>query len=179
MSSDIQRGNQQVRRITSLVASILVGLTLLIAGSGKAFGFGEIPGQTMEFIGMIFPDALLTPEVAYFIGDIFLQYIIPWAELSLGILLILHIWPRLVAALCLPLTLAFMANNSWMIHEGLEEYPECPCFGIWETILGPVSPLQSLCIDIGLLALALTIIFVHPGGFLSSPPWLAKLGKGT
>jgi uncharacterized membrane protein YphA (DoxX/SURF4 family) len=179
MSGATQESRQQVRSIVSLVAGILVGLTLLIAGSGKAFGFGEMPGQTMQFIGAILPNSLLTPGVAYFIGDILFPYIIPWTELSLSILLLLRIWPRLIAAISLPLTAAFMANNSWLISQGKAKFTSCECFGIWEKLFGTLTPLQALSIDIILFALALTIIFVHPGGFLSSPPWLAKLGKGT
>ncbi len=166
-----------MRSAVSLIASILVGLTLLVAGSGKASGFGEMPGQTMQFIGSILPDSLLTPGVAFFIGDIFFPYIIPWSEICLGTLLILRICPRLVATLCLPLIAAFMANNSWLISHGKTEFTSCECFGIWKKLLGTLTPFQALSIDIGLFALALTIIFVNPGGFLSSPPWLAKFGK--
>jgi uncharacterized membrane protein YphA (DoxX/SURF4 family) len=178
MSQNTRESGHRVRSTVSLVASILVGLTLLLAGSGKVFGFGEMPGQTMKFIGVILPDALLTPGMAYFIGDIFFPYIIPWTELALGILLLLRVWPRLIAALCLPLTAAFMANNSWLISQGQTKFSSCECFGIWEKLFGTLTPLQALSVDIVLFALALTIVLVHPGGFLSSPPWLAKLGKG-
>jgi len=152
---------------------------LLIAGSGKAFGFGEMPGQTMQFIGAILPDAWLTPGLAYFIRAILFPYIIPWTELCLGILLLLRIWPRLIATISLPLTAAFMANNLWYISQGKTRFTSCECFGIWEEMFGTLTHMQSLSLDIVLFALALTIIFVHPGGFLSSPPWLAKLGKGA
>jgi len=177
MSDATEASRHRARSIVSLVAGIIIGLTLLIAGSGKALGFGEMPGQTMQFIGAILPDALLTPEVAHFIGYIFFPYIIPWTELALGILLLLRIWPRLIATLCLPLTAAFMANNSWLISHGTTKFSSCECFGIWEELFGTPTPLQSLSIDIVLFALALIIIFVHPGGFLSSPPWLAKVSK--
>lgn len=177
MSGATQESRQQVRSIVSLVAGILLGLILLIAGSGKTFGFGEMPGQTMQFIGAILPDAWLTPGVAYFIGDVFFPYIIPWTELCLGILLLLRIWPRLFATISLPLTAAFIANNSWFISQGKTQFSSCECFGIWEEMFGTLTHVQSLSLDIVLLALALTIIFVHPSGFLSSPPWLAKLGK--
>ena len=162
--------HQRARLIMSLVAAILLGLTLLASGLGKLFA--NLPAET-EFIDKLIPAFFMTSTLAYFIG-----YVLPWIELSLGILLILSIWPRLMAVFCLPLTFAFMANNSWMISQGMEEFPECAyCFGKLEEILGALSPLQSLCIDIGLFALALTIIFVRPGTFLSLPPWVAKLGK--
>jgi len=179
MPDATQESRQRVRSIVSLVAGTVLGVIFLIAGSGKIFAFGEMPGQTMQFIGAILPDAWLTPGVAYFIGDILFPYIIPWAELCLGILLLLRIWPRLFAAISLPLIACFIANNSWYISQGKMKFTSCECFGIWEEMFGTLTHVQSLSLDIVLFALALTIIFVHPGGFLSSPPWLAKLGKGA
>lgn len=177
MPDATQESRQRVRSIVSLVAGTVLGVIFLIAGSGKIFAFGEMPGQTMQFIGAILPDAWLTPGVAYFIGDILFPYIIPWAELCLGILLLLRIWPRLFAAISLPLIACFIANNSWYISQGKMKFTSCECFGIWEEMFGTLTHVQSLSLDIVLFALALTIIFVHPGGFLSSPPWLASLGK--
>ncbi len=178
MSGATQESRQQVRSIVSLVAGTVLGVIFLIAGSGKIFAFGEMPGQTMQFIGAILPDAWLTPGVAYFIGDILFPYIIPWAELCLGILLLLRIWPRLFAAISLPLIAAFIVNNSWFISQGSTKFTSCECFGIWEEMFGTLTYVQSLSLDIVLFALALTIIFVHPGGFLSSSPWLARFQKG-
>ena len=170
MSNHTENTEQRTRLVISLVAAILLGLTLLASGLGKLFA--NLPAET-EFIDKLIPVFFMTPTLAYFIG-----YVLPWIELSLGILLILSIWPRLIAVLCLPLTFAFMANNSWMISQGMDEFPECAyCFGKLEEILGALSPLQSLCIDIGLFALALTIIFVRPGAFLSLPTWVARLRK--
>jgi len=179
MSNSTEASRQRVRSIVSLVAGAIIGLIFLISGSGKLFAFGEMPGQTMQFIGAILPDAWLTPISALFIGDIFLPYIIPYVELSLGILLLLSIWPRLIATLSLPLITAFIANNSWYISQGKMKFTSCECFGIWEEMFGTMTHLQSLSLDIVLFALALTVIFVHPGSFLSSPPWLTKLGKGA
>jgi len=164
----------KVRSVIALVASILMGLTFVMSGSGKTFGFGEVPGQTMHFLSDVLPDFLFTPEIAYFIGYILLPYIIPLFELALGILLLLQIWPRVFACVSLPLIMAFIANNSWLISKG-NEFPSCECFGIWEELFGRLTPLQSLGYDIVLLALALVIILVHPGPFSSVPRWLAKL----
>jgi uncharacterized membrane protein YphA (DoxX/SURF4 family) len=179
MSKATEARRQQVRSIVSLVATIVLGFTLLLSGSGKAFGFGEMPGQTMKFIGAILPDAWLSPGLAYFIGEIFFPYIIPWTELSLGLLLLLRVWPRLIAALCLPLTVAFMANNAWYISQKDLKFTPCECFGIWEKLFGTLTHVQSLGLDIILFALALTIVLVHPAGFLASPAWLVKVGKGA
>lgn len=175
MPDNTTKGQQRVRTRISLAASILLGITLLFAGSGKLIGFGEMPGQALEFLDAIIPDVLLTPAVASFIGNVFLPYIVPSVEVCLGILLILSIWPRLIALFSLFLSIIFMSSNFWLIRRGTEEFPSCECFGIWEKMFGTLTPLQALYIDIVLFALALTIIFVHPGGFLSSPPWAVKL----
>ncbi len=174
-----ERSNQRVRTTISLVAGILLGVTFLISGSGKVFAFGQMPGQTMLFIGYILPEAWLSPGFADFLENTFLAIIIPWTELCLGILLLLRIWPRFFAAVALPLTLAFMANNAWYISQGKNEFVSCECFGIWEKWFGTLTHVQSLSLDIILFALALTIVLIHPAEFFSSPPWLAKLGQGT
>lgn len=179
MSKATEESSHRVRGTVSLVASILIGLTFLISGSGKVFGYGDMPGQTMQFIGAIIPDAWLTPQLAIFMGDIFFPYIIPWTELCLGIFLLLRIWPRFFAATTLPLTAAFMANNAWYISQGQNKFTSCECFGIWEKLIGTLTHVQSLSLDIVLFALALTIVIVHPADFFSSPPWMAKLQTGT
>ena len=179
MADRIKEERRRVRATVSLVAGILIGLTFLISGSGKVLAFGEMPGQTMLFIGAILPDAWLSPGLAYFLGQIFFPYIIPWTELCLGILLLLRIWPRFFAAVTLPLTVAFMANNAWYISQGQNKLTSSECFGIWEMIFGTLTHVPSLSLDIILFALALTIVLVHPGDFFSSPPWLSKIQIGT
>jgi uncharacterized membrane protein YphA (DoxX/SURF4 family) len=154
------------KRSVILGSSILLGLTLLVSGIGK------LPGQA-EFI-----DALLrsfwTPQVAYFIG-----YCLPWVEVALGVLLLIGVFPRIAAALSLPLTAGFIANNSWALSQGIEQFPECAyCFGIWEEWLGSISPLQALCFDIVLFCLALIILLLHPAGFLTFRPWFVKPKEG-
>jgi uncharacterized membrane protein YphA (DoxX/SURF4 family) len=177
MSEANEQSHHRVRAIVSLVASILVALTLLLSGSGKVFGYGDMPGQTMQFIGAILPDAWLTPQLAFFISQILFPYILPWAELCLGLLLLLRIWPRFWATLTLPLTAAFIANNAWYISQGDLKFTPCECFGIWEKFIGTFTHVESLYIDIVLFALALTVVLIHPADFFSSPPWLAKLQK--
>lgn len=163
----------------SLVAGILIGITFLVSGSGKAFGYGEMPGQTIQFIANVIPLAWLTPKFVLFLTDIFFPIILPWTELCLGILLLTRIWPRFFAAITLPLTAAFMANNAWYVSQGRIAFTPCECFGWWEQFIVSLTHVQSLYFDIVLFALALTIVIVHPGGFFSSPPWLAKKAQGA
>jgi uncharacterized membrane protein YphA (DoxX/SURF4 family) len=168
------RNRNRTRAIVSLVASILVGVTLIVAGTGKAIGFGEVPGQTVEFIGDVLPAAFINSTTVFIIYEIFIPYIFPGAEIILGIFLLIGFVPRLAAVICLPLTLAFMSNNIWSISQGLDKFPECVCFGIWEKLFGGLTPVQALGYDIGLLVLAVVIILLHPGVFLSSREWLTK-----
>jgi uncharacterized membrane protein YphA (DoxX/SURF4 family) len=179
MEKSVEATHHSTRATVSLIAGILIGATFLLSGTGKAFGYGDMPGQTMQFIDAVIPYAWLTPRLALFIDYVFLPYIIPWTELCLGILLLVRIWPRFFAIITLPLTAAFMANNAWYISQGRIAFTPCECFGIWERFLGTLTHVQSLYIDIALFALALTIVIVHPGGFFSSPPWLAKKGQGA
>lgn len=154
------------KRSVILGSSIFLGLTLLVSGSGK------LPGQA-EFIDALL-QSLWTPPVAYFIG-----YCLPWVEVALGVLLLFGVLPRIAAGLCLPLTAGFMANNSWAISQGVEQFPHCAqCFGIWEEWLGSISPLQALYLDVVLFCLALIILLFHPGGFLSFRPWFIKRKGG-
>ena len=55
-----------------VVSAVLVGLTLLVSGTGK------VPGQT-EFIWALLK-SFWRPGVAYFIG-----YCLPWIEIILGV----------------------------------------------------------------------------------------------
>jgi len=147
--------------IVILGSSLFLGLTLLVAGSGK------LPGQ-VEFIDALL-QSLWTPPVAYFIG-----YYLPWVEIALGVLLLIGVFPRIAAGLSLPITAGFMANNSWALSQGVERFPQCPCLGIWEKWLGSLSPLSALCLDVVLFCLALIILLLHPGGFLDLRPWFIK-----
>jgi uncharacterized membrane protein YphA (DoxX/SURF4 family) len=177
LSNETEKKPLRKRAIASLVASIIVGIVLLAAGSGKLFGFGELPGQTIDFIAVIIPEAWQTPGFYAFIGDVFFPYLLPVVEMVLGILLIVGFIPRLMATLTLPLAAVFLANNAWSIHIGMDEYPDCVCFGIWEHIFGVLTPFQSMFIDIGLILLAIVVIVLHPGPFMSSRAWLARLGQ--
>jgi len=158
------------RSAISIVACIIIGAILLFAGIGKLSEWGTIPGQT-EFLDKFIPDFILTPELARFIGTIFIPWILPITEIIIGAALILGIWPRIFAILCIPLFLGFMANNAYAISGGLDKFPECECFGIF----GALTPMQSMYIDIGMFILAVLIIVIHPGPFFSHQFWFKRL----
>ena len=154
--------NRTGKSFVSLGASIFLGLTLLVSGSGK------VPGQ-VEFMDALF-QSFWSPTLAYLIG-----YCLPWVEIALGIFLLLGVFPRIVAALCLPLTAGFMVSNCVALSQGVEQFPTCTyCFGKWEELLGTISPLQALCSDIVLFCLALVIVLFHGYKFLHFQPWFIK-----
>jgi uncharacterized membrane protein YphA (DoxX/SURF4 family) len=158
------------RSIISIAACTIIGAILLFAGIGKLAELGTIPGQT-EFLDKFIPDFILTPELAGFIGMVFIPWILPLSEILIGAALVIGIWPRLVAILFIPMVLGFMANNSYAIAIGREKFPECECFGIF----GGLTPLQSMYFDIGMFILAILIIVLHPGRFFSHQFWINKL----
>lgn len=175
MSSSYEYDTQPiVRSVISIASCTLIGLILLFAGIGKLAEFGTIPGQT-EFLDKFIPDFLLTPEFARFIGLYFIPWILPIIEVLLGAGLIIGIWPRLLAILFIPLVLAFMANNAYAISQGVEEFPECECFGIF----GSLTPMQSMYLDIGMFILAIIIIIMHPLPFFSHQIWINKVLSRT
>jgi uncharacterized membrane protein YphA (DoxX/SURF4 family) len=151
-----------------VVPCVLLGLMMLVAGIGKLPGLtdlGTFPGQT-EFFDVIFGP--IWPTVAYFINNI-----LPWVEVVLGLALILAIYPRIAAVLTLPLIAGFMTSNIWAIANG-ETFGSCGCWGVFETLFGDTTPLQALGMDIALLIFALLIILYFPAPFLSLQSWFRK-----
>jgi uncharacterized membrane protein YphA (DoxX/SURF4 family) len=159
-----------VRNIIAIIACVVLGGIFLFAGIGKLLEIGQMPGQT-EYLDKLIPDFLFTPQLAQFIGSIGIPYILPIGETILGLLLLAGLWVKLDAIAVLLLSSAFTYQNSWMISNGIDKFPDCTCFGVWETIFGVVSPAVSLRIDIVMFLLALVIIFVQPGGILTSQYW--------
>jgi len=146
-------------------ASILLGLVFIVSGLGKLPYHGE-------FLALILSKSFLTLPQAIIVARW-----VPWVELVLGSLLIIGIAAKLMAAFSSALIVAFIANNSWMISQGLG-YEPCGCFGMVERITqARVSTVGSLYIDIGMLALALIILLCYPGNFRTIRPWFLRGGR--
>jgi uncharacterized membrane protein YphA (DoxX/SURF4 family) len=176
MAEEKKTAKVSTRTIISLIACIFVGITFLISGSGKLLAFGQLPGQTADFLGYMLPKAWITSVSIFFIYEVLMPYIIPALELALGIFLIIGFMPRLMAVVTALMTVLFMTNNIWSISQGTTAYEHCACFGIWGDIFGTLSPAQSLGYDIVLFALALVIIIITPLRFFKSWNWLENLG---
>ena len=150
------------RHWIGIAAGILLGLIFIVAGLGK------LPVQTEAYM-IIFglQRALLHPTLANHI-DTWL----PRVELALGLLLIAGIATRFMTSFSSVLIAAFIFNNGWEIARGAGENP-CGCFGE-NSFLGYLSNTQALYLDIGMLALALIILFWYPGNWLTARPWFLK-----
>jgi uncharacterized membrane protein YphA (DoxX/SURF4 family) len=164
------------RNIIAIIACVLLAGIFLFAGVGKLIDMGQMPGQT-EYLDKLIPDFLFTPELARFISLVGIPYILPIFETVVALLLLAGLFIKIDAIVFGLASVVFMYHNSWMISHGIDKFPDCACFGYWETVFGVVSPATSLRIDIVMLLLALVIIFVQPGGILSSQYWFNNLIK--
>ncbi len=151
----------------SVGASIILGLIFVIAGLGKLLSQAE----SFKTIFNPFPD-LLAPVFAEAVFSW-----LPYIELVVGLLLIIGIMAKLMAIFASVLIAGFIINNSWMLSRGLG-YEPCGCFGIMERILQvELSTTGALYLDIGMLALALIILFWYRSNFLNIYPWFSGRGK--
>ncbi len=136
-----------------ITASVVLGLIFIFAGIGKLFA--NLPTET-DFIENLSPLFAVHPLFIEWI-----PYILPWAEILLGVCLILQLWPSIVAIIfCVPLISCFLLNNYWMVMGGME-FKECNnCFGIFERFI-QLTPQQAFGIDVFLFLLCCIIAFVN------------------
>ena len=137
-----------------ILASIFLGMTFIVAGSGKLFS-GVVDFE------LIIPLAFLSfypPEVV--------SACLMLGELLIGILLIAGIFTRCVASCSLLLIAGFVTNNILLINLGLGGEP-CNCFGMGQelTVIG------SLYLDGVMVVLAVEVLAFYPGRFFELRPW--------
>ena len=145
-----------------VAASIVLGLILVLAGAGK------ISQQTI----FTFPEAFLPEDLARIVS-----HSLPPVELVIGSLLIIGVAAKLMVVFAFVLIAAFIANNCWLLGRGLG-YESCGCFGVLDTLFfGGLSTRGALYLDIGMLALALIIIFFYPGRPTTGRPWFMRIGR--
>jgi uncharacterized membrane protein YphA (DoxX/SURF4 family) len=162
-----------LRVIIAIIACVILASIFLFAGIGKVGQMGQMPGQ-LEYLDKIIPDYLFTPAVGRFTGFVFIPYVLPIFETFIGLALLAGFLIKIDALLAMLLSGAFAYHNIWLINHGIDRFPDCSCFGFWETAFGVVSPAASLRIDILMIALALIVIFVQPGGLLTSQFWFRQ-----
>ena len=155
------------KRRAGIAAGIILGLIFAAAGLGKLL---HQPEALTVFFNPA-PD-LLTAT--------FFKFFFTWLspiELVLGLLLIIGVAARLMATLSSVLIAGFIANNGWLLSQGMGDEP-CGCFGGAERIIqARLSTMNSLYLDIAMLALALVILFFYPVDYFDIRPWFLARGK--
>lgn len=148
-------------------AGVILGLIFVTAGVGKLLhqpeAFKIFFTPFLDFL----PPILMAK--AFFVW-------LPRVELVIGLFLITGIAARLVAAFSLLLITAFITNNILNLIKGLGGEP-CGCFGAVDNVFeANLSIIGSLVIDIGMLALALVLLFYARRGFFNLYPWFLRRG---
>lgn len=95
-----------------VVCSIVLGITLVVAGGSKIAAAGSWPEQAR---------GLRAPRWAI--------PIVPWFEIVLGATLIVQLWPVGAALAALGLLVAFTVLIVARLRAG--DHPPCACFGRW------------------------------------------------
>ena len=150
-------------------ASILLGSVFVAAGLGKLLQ----PAEVFKIFFASYPAYLLGSLAPAFFKAIFVW--LPRIELIVGFLLIMGITVKLMAAFSAVLIAAFIANNSWLLSQGLGYEPCSGCFGMLERITqARLSTVGALYLDIGMLVFVLIILFCYPGNFLTTRPWFFR-----
>ncbi|MFC1916295.1 MauE/DoxX family redox-associated membrane protein [Chloroflexota bacterium] len=142
-----------------VVAGIILGLTFAVAGLGKLLH------QTEAFKLLFFPD-FLTPALAKAVFTL-----LPYVELTVGLLLITGIVAKLVTAFSALLIAGFVANNVWALIHGLGDEP-CGCFGLAERMAqAQLSIMGALYLDAAMLVLVFIVLICYQRGFFDINPW--------
>jgi len=144
----------------AFVASILLALVFLTSGVGK------LMGQSAFLLTL--STWLISENVAAWVASW-----LPWVEIVLGLCLLVGIFPQIAAGITALLVAAFAMHNGWMIGQGLG-YEPCHCLGVLEQMMGEMSTVTSLYVDIGLIVLALAVYFCYPGRVLNTRPWFLR-----
>jgi uncharacterized membrane protein YphA (DoxX/SURF4 family) len=149
----------------TVIAGLLLGIIFLSSGIGKIIGHGVMLVSVANLT--FFPHIL----------QVLITDWLPWAEVVLGLALITGIGTQIVSLLSSILIACFLFQNSWMIAHGMSNEP-CHCFGALERLFqGRLSTMNSLYIDIGMLALAITIYFCFQGGVKEWRPWFMRMRR--
>ena len=119
-----------------VVAAVVVGVALVVAGGSKLAAGGAWPEQAR---GMGAPSWAVP--------------IVPWIELVVGAALVTQLARRAAAVAAIVLLVAFSALIARLLRRG--EHPPCACFGSWS--LGPIGP-RHLVRNAALLALAIVAL---------------------
>lgn len=150
--------NQKYQKLFTLVARLVIGGVLLVAGGLKAF----VPAEAASAVAAY---KILPTQIAHVAG-----YALPWFEIAIGLLLIIGISVRMTSILAGAIMVLFIAAIGSVWVRGI--LIDCGCFGGG----GAIDPSKAAQVhrtyaleiarDLGLALLALYLYF-FPYGLLS------------
>jgi len=139
-------------------------LRLALGGIFITAGIAKLSSQA-EFINAVIGYGILPDSLARLYG-----YVLPWAELAIGLCLVLGLFTRVASGLVLPIALSFVIANSFAIYRQFQD--NCGCFGA----LVPMSYPVSLTLDILMLLMAAVLLMgKEQVKFLSISAVLARI----
>ena len=106
---------QELKRIVSSrhfhsFLLIAIGGIFLFSGINKALALSD-------FVDIVIAYDLLPETLARIYG-----YILPFAEIIIGILLLLRIAPRMASIITIPIILSFIIANSYVLATGRQDW---------------------------------------------------------
>lgn len=160
--------NRYRRRIT-IGAGIILGLIFIASAVGKLV-------EPTDLINSLSRTSILPANLSAVLASV-----LPWAELVVGISLLLGVLLRFMSGISYLLIMGFIAQNILVIRRQLPA-DDCGCFGGLNDLLGvekgiTLSAQHALYMDIGMLVLSLLILFCYPGKLFTFKPWFWRGGK--
>jgi len=125
---------------------LLLVLRLVLGGIFITAGIAKLSSQA-EFVNSVIGYGILPDSLARAYG-----YALPWAELAIGLCLILGLFTRVASALVFPIALSFIVANAYAMYRQFQD--DCGCFGA----LVPMSYPVSLTLDVLMLLMATILL---------------------
>ncbi|MCL2482915.1 MAG: DoxX family protein [Propionibacteriaceae bacterium] len=161
MASPAPTATRDWKNWVSLAARLILGAVVIWAGLSKV---GNLAGSVQSTSSY----QILSYDLARVVG-----YALPFAEIALGIVLIVGLFTRVMGALGALLMLAFVIAIISVWARGISI--DCGCFGTG----GPVDPSKALAQypweiarDVALMACGVWLVFAKP--FVAVDSWLFR-----
>lgn len=158
-------------KYTLLSIRLILGTILILAAAGK------LP-EPAKFVDVVTHYGLLPWSLARAYG-----LVLPWLELTLGVLLILGFLTRLAAGVSILMLISFIVANGTAVYT--HDIAGCGCFGFeyygtyGTGYLTFIKVSDALAIDVVMVLMALAILMYGSGRWsLDSLNWI-KLKKPT
>ena len=158
--------HRKYQSVITLVARLIVGGVLLVAGGLKAF----VPTESANAVAAY---KILPTQIAHIVG-----YALPWLEIAIGVLLIVGISVRMAAMVAAGIMMIFIAAIISIWARGI--LIDCGCFG-GGGLIDPSKAAEvhrnyanEIARDFGLALLGIYLYFFPYGLFSIEKPVIEK-----